>query len=240
MPQLLLSISPDVLTKFASVQTNVLMCKGVPSPDLGDKDLLQNGVNTAAAALQPLPNIADHPAIARWRTIYGAMGVKPSKFRSSIEALARRAVKGDNLSLDVPLVNAYNAISLKWLTPLGACDVAKLPSERIDLRLSDPTRDRFEPLGGDASSFPLSSELVVYAAQNDVLCWGFNCRDSRKTALSANTTEALFFAEAALPEQAAAARGALEELGVLLVAAGFACPPILQLSAESPFGEISY
>lgn len=238
MTSLQMTISADVLQKFTALEISVLVCSGKLVDNSDDKTLLEVSAKAAADKLRPFASLADHPTIIAWRSAYGAMGVKPSKFKSSIEALARRALKGDQLALDVPLVNLYNAMSLKWLAPIGACDLAKLRTREITLRFADKARDRFDPLGSQPEAFPLSDSLVVYANDAEVLCWGFNCRDSRSTALSATTSEMAFFSEAATPAEAGASASALRELAGILSKAGFACAPVVQVNGTRPTMDI--
>ena len=72
--------------------------------------------------------VALHPDIARWRNTYSKMGVKPSKFRSSIESLLRRVFKGDVWSVS-NVVDCYDCVSAVNLLPMGAHDIAKLKGD---------------------------------------------------------------------------------------------------------------
>lgn len=178
--------------------------------------------------------VPEDPFVAGWREAYGKMGVKPSKFRSSVEALLRRASKKAELALPIASVNLYNACSITHRAPLGAYDVARLPAAPIELRRARPATDRFEPLGAEASAFPISPDLVVYAAGDDILCWGFNARDSRLSALTEESVEGVFFAEAATAVQQQAARDALTMLSQLFSSWGAACGPIAAATVASP------
>jgi len=172
-----------------------------------------NGVGTGA----------DHPAIARWRDAYGAMGAKPSKFHSSIEALLRGVAKGRPIQSAIELVGFYNACSLIEGAPVGAYDVRKLPRGSIALRPCRPGSDRYRPLGGHPESFPLLPRLIVYADGDEMLCWGFNHRDSRVSALDTTSDEVVFFSEAAYAEQADAAARVVERMLARMIEAGGHC-----------------
>src|SRR5687767_10009699 len=76
--------------------------------------LLADAVATAAAGLGE--DIAAHPAVAPWRQAYQAFGVKPSKYRSSIESLLRSA-RAQRIRSVNPLVDIYNAVSLRHMLP---------------------------------------------------------------------------------------------------------------------------
>jgi DNA/RNA-binding domain of Phe-tRNA-synthetase-like protein len=150
--------------------------------------------------------------VTEWREVYHQQGVKPSQFRSSIEALARRVVADKPIAIGVLLVDFYNLHSLRYQACLGGYDMKKLPDSEIVLRLCDIEGDKFTPLGGVAADFPLNPKLAVYALKSEILCWGFNCRDSAMTALDESTDDALFFAEAVTIGQKKRGRAALNAM----------------------------
>jgi len=158
-------------------------------------ELTEQVQSSTVPSLRQFEPITSCPAIAIWRDAYQKMKVKPSKFRSSIESLARRAVKDDPIDTGIDLVDFYNSLSLKLLSPMGGYDTAKLGTRSIDLRFANPEIDDFQPLGGQSTSFPLNPSLVVYASGQSVFCWGFNCRDSVEVCLDGSTREAIFFTE---------------------------------------------
>ena len=64
--------------------------------------------------------IAEEARIRCWREASRAFGAKPAEFRSSIEAMARRALTNDRLPSINALVDIGNLISLRHLLPAGA------------------------------------------------------------------------------------------------------------------------
>lgn len=192
----------------------------------------------AEAALLEVEPITALPEIALWRKAYGKLGVKPSKFPSSIEALLRRARKGQMAEIGIPAVDLYNRVSVIHRVPMGAYDVARLGQPPLMLRHADPASDRFAPLGGDPASFPLNPDLVVYAQDRDVLCWGFNTRDSARTAVESGSRDIAFFSETPVAEGGAAAEAALLHLSQLISDGGGQCGPLVQVSGVEPAGVI--
>src|SRR6185437_202069 len=83
--------------------------------------LLEQEARRAAERLGEA-DIATHPAVAPWREAYRAFGVRPAKFRSSIENLLRSARAGTIRSIN-PLVDLYNAVSLRHMLPCGGEDL---------------------------------------------------------------------------------------------------------------------
>jgi len=189
-----------------------------------------------AAIGATIEQLASHPRVAPWREATGRAGLKPSTYRSSPEALARRFLKGAGVTTGLPVVDAYCALSARHLAPLGAYDVDCLPpGAPIDLRHGRPG-DAFAPIG--AGDVPLSESVAVYAAGATILCWDFNHRDSRDTCLEAGTTTALFLGEAVHPDQHDALDAALADLAELLAGAGATVGPIRVATAVAPRVEI--
>lgn len=186
------------------------------------------------AAERDVGQVSDRPVVSRWRNAYRAMGAKPSKFQSSIEALLRRVSKGGPLEFAIPLVSFYNAHSLMTSAPVGAYDVQKLSGKVLMLRPCRPEEDRFQPLGGEPASFPLSTGLIVYAEDTEVLCWGLNHRDSRVSALDAASEDVVFFSEAAFRDQGTAAANVIEAMRDALSAVGANCSPHLVANQDVP------
>ncbi len=233
------TLDPSIIAAFPQVEVHALR---VRLADQGDLAPLVPPVMAecaeAAAALADVDPITELEAIARWRRAYGALGVKPSKFHSSIEALLRRAKKGQMAATGLPAVDLYNAVSVICRAPLGAYDVEKLSDAPLTLRRAVPEADRFQPLGGAPEAFPLSSGLAVYAQGAEVLCWGFNTRDSAVSAVDESSRDIVFFSETAEQAGAAAADAALERLRAEIAPVGFA-GEIVRFSAASPNGEIT-
>ena len=190
------SIDHTVVSAFPDVEVAAVRVSvpdtAVLSPLIAD---LQTEATKVANELAEVDPITKLPQITAWREIYRMMGVKASKFHSSIEALLRRVKKGNDLGTGLPIVDFYNLISITQRSPIGAYDAKKLTSDGVHLRKAKPDTDKFEPLGGTAESFPLTSDLVVYGSEDNVLCWGFNTRDSKLVCVDDTTTDVLFFSE---------------------------------------------
>lgn len=165
-------------------------------------------------------NLVEHPNIQGWRQAIGQCGLKPSSFKSSPEQLARRLLKGQEISTPLPLVNAYCAVSVRHLAPMGAYDLARLPAAEIELRLVSPRTDRFAPLGGRTEDMPMEEDVASYACGDEVICWAYNHRDSRRTCLQPDTRQSVFIAEAVTTVQQDAVYSALQEMASELEAAG--------------------
>ena len=92
-------------------------------------------------------DIAALAEIADWRVAYRSFGIKKTSYRNACEALLRRLRGGAGLPRVLPLVDLYNALSVKYLIPVGADDVAAL-APPLAFRYARPG-DSFHDLAGD-------------------------------------------------------------------------------------------
>lgn len=175
-----------------------------------------------------LADLATTEPFASWRAAYSRGSLKPSKYQSSIEALTRRSLKAGRLvNTGNVVVDIYNALSVKHLIPMGAYDTTQLPNPRIELRTAESSTDVFSPVGGEAERFPLIDGMPIYASGNEVLCYGFNHRDSAKTACRPSTTEYLFVAEVVTSAMRDRLEPCLSELAEALSTLGFSTTSIV-------------
>ncbi|HEX2241765.1 MAG TPA: phenylalanine--tRNA ligase beta subunit-related protein [Gammaproteobacteria bacterium] len=231
------SISKAMFELFPKLNVFAFQAGGVQGviPALDARTLLTEAIQEVKALYSDTKTLSHSPIISEWRSAYRVLGVKPSAFRSSIEALIRRAIADKPIDNGIPLVNFYNAGALHYQACIGAYDAEKVHNGHIALRLCDPDRDSFTPLGGKPSEFPLTQKLAVYALRNEILCWGLNCRDSRTSCLDKHTDVVLFFAGSVTFGQKARARHALETLSQKLTNVGATVSQLKAANVEQPY-----
>jgi DNA/RNA-binding domain of Phe-tRNA-synthetase-like protein len=122
--------------------------------------------------------VAEEPRIKSWREAYRAFGAKPAEFRSSIEAMARRALRNDRLPAINALVDIGNLVSLRHLAPAGAHAIDVLEGD-IALR-SATGAERFVAFGSTATEHPLPGE-VIFTEGDKVLTRRWTWRQAQHT-----------------------------------------------------------
>ncbi len=135
--------------------------------------------------------LTSQPVIAQWREAFKKVGIKPGEYQSSVEALARRAIKGDGLPEINPAVDLANTISLKYLLPLGGHDLDALVGD-FEVRLAHEG-DFFSP--GDGSEAQVESVPAgepVYADEAEVRTRRWVWRQGRKARVSEKSTNIFF------------------------------------------------
>ncbi|GER83259.1 hypothetical protein KTAU_18960 [Thermogemmatispora aurantia] len=153
-------------------------------------------------------NAQSHPHVRPWRERLRAIGVS-SKFPSSIEALLRRALKGGEPFSINGLVDFYNAISLRYVVPVGGFDLEQV-SGPLELRLTREG-DQFIALGEEEPQ-PVQVGEVAYTDGRTILTRHFVWRQSR-TALITPETRRVFLVSESLGEVGPqVAQAVLEEM----------------------------
>ena len=155
------------------------------------------------------------PHVAAWRAAYTAFGAKPSRTRNSAEALARRALADGGLPRINRLVDAYNAVSVAHLIPVGGEDLDRIQGA---MRLVVATGD--EPFattagGVETVEHPEAGE-VVWCDEAGVTCRRWNWRQGPRTRIDDSTVNALFLLEALEPVTATELVAAGAELAASL------------------------
>lgn len=143
--------------------------------------------------------LADIPGIAVWRAAYRAFGIRKTSYRCSVERLAKNAQAGRSLPEINAFVDAYNAVSLSHVMPLGADDLDRLSGD-IAFRFSRPDDD-FRDMGvldanGEPVRDPPKPGEVVYADGEKILCRRWNWRQDARSLVTPATTRAVITVQA--------------------------------------------
>lgn len=98
------------------------------------------------------------PRLERWREAFRVIGIKPTKFRPSIDALARRVVSGNDLPSINILADIGNIVSLRYLIPVGMHAIDHL-QQGMQLRKAEGT-ELFYPFGSGELEHPEPGEII--------------------------------------------------------------------------------
>ncbi|MEU8518954.1 phenylalanine--tRNA ligase beta subunit-related protein [Streptomyces sp. NBC_01216] len=213
---LTLSVSDEVRALVPGFTHLAVEARGLANgPSDGTSSaLLDEAARSLAARLDGRAPDRD-PHMAAWRAAYTAFGAKPSRTRNSAEALARRALADGGLPRINRLVDAYNAISVARLIPVGGEDLDRIEG---GMRLVRATGD--EPFltvagGEEVVEHPEPGE-VVWCDEAGVTCRRWNWRQGPRTRIDDTTENALFLLESLAPmtrdELTAAGAGLAESL----------------------------
>jgi DNA/RNA-binding domain of Phe-tRNA-synthetase-like protein len=136
-----------------------------------------------------------------WREAFRSFGVKPRRAVCSAEALIARGAALPRIN---PLVDRYNAVSMRWAVPVGGEDLdAVVPPVRLVFASGSEVFD-----GGD----PPRAGEVVWRDEAGVTCRRWNWRQCARTRLTGSTTRAYFLFDALPVFSDEALSGAMGEL----------------------------
>jgi DNA/RNA-binding domain of Phe-tRNA-synthetase-like protein len=136
--------------------------------------------------------------LSAWADVFREFGAKPQRTGSSADALRKRALKAGSLPSIDPVVDLYNAVSLKYAIPVGGENFeAYVGMPR--LVIADGTEE-FDTIkdGVPALESPEHGE-VVWRDDVGVTCRRWNWRQGVRTRLTANAKQMWFVLES-LPE----------------------------------------
>lgn len=180
----------------------------VPATEAAEIAAILKSANENADQYLTSSVISENAPVKVWRDAYSKFKTKKGA-RCSIENLLKRVLKGNPVGSINPVVDIYNAISLKYAVPMGGEDIDTFEG---DLRLGvTEGGDAFRGLGEEKDEPTLEGE-VCYRDDAGAVCRCFNWRDSQRTALQDETKNAFLIIECVDPAYLEATQAAIDEL----------------------------
>ncbi len=201
-------VDPSFWALFPEAKIGVLLIKdmeaGEESPEALQSLLAES--NEKAKSYLTAGVFSENPVIAVYREAFKQFKTKKGA-RSSIEALLKRASKDNPVPSINPLVDIYNAASLRFALPFGAEDMDTFEG---DLRLTiTEGDDAFYPIGDGENQPTLPGELC-YKDDAGAVCRCFNWRDGQRTMITEGTKNAFLISELVDPSREDALEEALQ------------------------------
>lgn len=132
--------------------------------------------------------------LSSWSDVYAGFGAKPNRTPCSAQALRKRVLKDGALPTINPVVDLYNAVSLRFAVPVGGENIdAYVGAPR--LTVADGT-EQFDTIanGAPAIEHPAPGE-VVWRDDVSVTCRRWNWRQGTRTRLDSFTGRMWFVLE---------------------------------------------
>jgi len=150
--------------------------------------------------------------LAAWAEVYSRFGAKPNRTPCSAQALKKRVDKDGRLPSINPLVDLYNAVSLRFAVPVGGENFdAYVGKPRLSI--ADATEIFDSVANGEAIIEHPSNGEVIWRDDVGVTCRRWNWRQGTRTRLDSVSGRMWFILESLgeMPEEA------LEEAANMLV-----------------------
>ncbi|WP_413374705.1 B3/4 domain-containing protein [Alkalihalobacillus sp. 1P02AB] len=160
------------------------------------KGRLQFFQETLRVDLEEEKALTDFSGIISWRETFKKLGISPSKYHPSSEALFRRVKKGEFLPPVHSAVDLNNFFSLKYEIPIGIYNLEQIEGN-IVIRLGEES-DKYFGLNGREQS--MSGKLL---SSDETGAFGSPIVDSEKTKTTVDTTNAIqiFYLRAEMSEE---------------------------------------
>ena len=177
-------IATSLFDRFPELRVGLIRLKLPDETPAGAATAAQSALADAHA----LPAEAD---FGHWHDAFRWFGSKPKKYRCAAEALLMRVKSGGDIPSILPLVDIYNAVSIRTGLPIGGDDLARVQG---DVSLSFATGDETFIEASGRESSPRKGE-VIYLDDASVLCRRWNWRESAATILTEQTRDAVLYIE---------------------------------------------
>ena len=206
-------VEKDFWEVFPDAKIGIILLKGIDNSKEDEDRYLELLKRAEKEALKHLPdeNFSDNQVVKVWREAFQRFKTKKGA-RSSIEALLKRAHNGKGMGAINPLVDIYNSISLRYALPCGGEDIDTFAG---DIKLTKALGDEdFITLGSEKSEPPYEGE-IVYKDDAGAICRCWNWRESVRTMLTEETTNAFICIESVDPSRDEDLKAALNDLADL-------------------------
>ena len=131
--------------------------------------------------------LGDIPGIIAWRLAYKRFGIKSTRYRCSVERLVKNALADRDQPVINTFVDAYNAVSLSHVFPVGADDLDRLQGDLFFRYTRDGDTFLDMAAGDEEGENPLKPGEVVYTDATKVLCRRWNWRQDVRSLVQPET-----------------------------------------------------
>ncbi len=183
-------VSGEVFEKLPHVCFGVVVGRGIdnsrPVPEINE--LLNEAISSIREEIGT-GSLKEYKYIVPYREAFTQLGINPNKYMNSVEAMAKRVVKGSNLPSINGIVDMVNALSLKYILPMGAHDINALEGD-IAVRFADEG-DTFIAFGSREEEMVDPGELV-YTDSKRVRTRRWIWRQSDRGKITEESTDIFF------------------------------------------------
>ncbi|MGQ7445732.1 B3/B4 domain-containing protein [Streptococcus suis] len=178
---------------FPDAKIGVLLLKDYKTPAQSPDELVKllEESNGIAQKFLTEDTFSENEVIRTYRQAYQKFKTKKGA-RSSIEALLKRSTSDRPVTTISPLVDIYNAASLRFGLPCGAEDLDTFVGN-LQLTVTEGG-DEFYLIGDETNNPTLPGE-VCYKDDKGAVCRCFNWRDGERTMITDETKNAFLVME---------------------------------------------
>lgn len=189
------SIAPEVYAIASGFRALSISVQAAPvlNPQVGETALKE----ACEAVLAGTPQWAE-AHLSAWADVFQAFGAKPKRTPCSADALRKRVLRDGAMPALDPVVDLYNAVSLRYAIPVGGENIAAYQgSPRLIVAKGTEPFDTVKD-GEPAVEYPPQGE-VIWCDDVGVTCRRWNWRQGIRTRLGVEAQQMWFILES-LPQ----------------------------------------
>lgn len=183
--------APQIWHEFPELVPGILVARGI-TPGV-DVDGVVAQYQAIADGRLATTEVGAFPEIQAWRRAFSRMGLKPTQYRCASEALLRRYRNDGALPRIHPVIDACNAISLAFATPVAVFDVGGI-EEGLEVRYATGEEASLSFTG--EIEHPAPGEVIFADAANRVHARRWSNRQTAHSAVRESTRDVLVVTEA--------------------------------------------
>lgn len=232
-------ISQEVLEKFPNLIVYIPLIYGFDNTKGREESikLMRECENSLRKDFHSVEEIIKDPRIASYFDVFKKFGANPLKTKPTHFALAKRVLEGKELPDINPLVNIYNALSIKYLTPFGGEDLNTLYGDFV-LDFSDGN-EHWKGINEEFGKNPPKGSLI-WKDDFDVSTVALNWRQCERTKLSETSVSGYFIMDGFADINESNIQTASKEFVDIVTKIAGGEGQILVLSKDSPFISIDF
>lgn len=199
---------PAVLEQFPSTRAAIVEVSNVGDIDPTALAAEYRTVQASIADRLEHTPIAEVESVAAWRRVFSRLGVKPTQYRSAVEALLRRLSKRGDVPSINPFVDLGNLVSINHGLPVAVFDLERVPPPiTVCFARGD---EEFNGIGTSEKEHPNPGEVIFVDSAGAVCARRWCWRQSAHSAARPDSRRVLYVIEghheAASEDVAAAGR----------------------------------
>ncbi|MDD9244797.1 B3/4 domain-containing protein [Enterobacter soli] len=189
------SIAPEIYRIAPGFRALSISVKAAPvvNPDAGEIALRE----ACEAVLAGGPEWAESH-LAAWADVFQKFGAKPKRTPCSAEALRKRLLRDGMMPTLDPVVDLYNAVSLRYAIPVGGENIAAYQGAPC-LTISEGTEPFDTVKDGEPAIESPSAGEIIWRDDTGVTCRRWNWRQGIRTRLDVEARQMWFILES-LPQ----------------------------------------
>ena len=185
-------IDKKVFEKLPEACFGVVIAKGIDNKEKNSSigEMLDKEIEDINVRLEGV-NLKEYAPIVHYRDAFKILGINPNRYANSVEALCKRVLNGTPFPKINNIVDIGNAMSVKYILPMGAHDIDKLGEGDLEVRFAG-ANDKFVPFGMEETSEDVPSDELIYVTGNIVKTRRWIWRQSEKGKIDEESTNVVF------------------------------------------------